>query len=318
MLIRLALMVAIERLTSGGWRLARVCLLLCTISVLSWSSEVLIVLSGEHEPYRQTQQSLVKELGTEGHHINELLLNEPNKTYVIPSSTTCVVSIGTPASLWLQQQTYTGKKVYCMVSDPESVGLLRPPSMSGISTDVPISAQLTLIKETLPEAKIIGTLYRKKDPKSVTSLDNLRKYLPPEWSLEAVAIEDYDSPAGGIDALLDKRLDVVWTAPDPVIYTNASVRSLLLTSLRRRVPVFGFSTSFVRAGALMGVGIDPAKQGLQAAQQVRHIFTGSQTSETIILPTFDVCLNLVVAQKLSLKLPPAVIKRANQLFSPGQ
>ena len=35
--------------------------------------------------------------------------------------------------------------------------------------------------------------------------------------------------------------------------------------LRTNVPVFGFSPAFVRAGALVGVGVDPAAQGQQAA-----------------------------------------------------
>jgi putative tryptophan/tyrosine transport system substrate-binding protein len=283
-----------------------------------WSSEVLIVLSAEREPYRQTQVAVTKELARFGHTTQPILLDKLNSTYAIPSATSCVISIGTPAAVWLHQQPFIGKKVYCMVSDPASAGLNRPPPISGVTTDIPISAQLTLITDTLPEVRIIGTLYQQQDPKSVATLDELRKHLPPSWRIEAVAIDAYDSPAGAIDALLDKRLDLVWTAPDPIIYTNASVRNLLLTALRRRVPVFGFSASFVRAGALLGVGINPDQQGQQVAQHLQAILSGAPSGDTIIIPTYDICLNLVVAQKLSLNLPPAVIERAKQLFQPGR
>jgi ABC-type uncharacterized transport system substrate-binding protein len=74
----------------------------------------------------------------------------------------------------------------------------------------------------------------------------------------------------------------------------------------------------VRAGALLGVGIDPDQQGQQAAQYVRTLLSGTPSSDTIIIPTYDICINLVVAQKLSLNLPPAVIERAKQLFQPGR
>ena len=282
------------------------------------SSEVLIVLSGEHGPYRQTQAAITKDLAQYGHTTTPILLDHLSPTYVFPTGVSCVVSIGTPATVWLHQQTFTGKKVYCMVSDPINAGLNRPLSMSGISTDVPINAQLTLIKDTLPEVRIIGTLYQQQDPKSVATLEELRKQVPSTWRIEAVAVDAYEAPAGAIDALLDKQLDLVWTTPDPIIYTNASVRHLLLTALRRRVPVFGFSASFVRAGALFGVGIDPDQQGQQAAQHIRAIFSGTQSNDTIIIPSFDICLNLVVAQKLSFKFPTAVIERAKQLFQPGR
>jgi ABC-type uncharacterized transport system substrate-binding protein len=283
-----------------------------------WSSEVLIVLSGEREPYRQSQAAITKDLAQYGHTTAPILLDNISPTYVVPTSISCVVSIGTPAAVWLHQKTFAGKKVYCMVSDPENAGLNRPPSISGISTDIPINAQLTLIKDTLPEVRIIGTLYQQQDPKSAATLDDLRKQIPPTWRIEAVAVDAYDSPAGAIDALLDKRLDLVWTAPDPIIYTNASVRHLLLNALRRRVPVFGFSASFVRAGALLGVSIDPDQQGQQVAKHLRAMLSGTPTSDTIIIPTYDICLNLVVAQKLSLNFPPAVVERAKQLFQPGR
>ena len=40
-------------------------------------------------------------------------------------------------------------------------------------------------------------------------------------------------------------------------------RSLLARILK--IPVWGFSTAFVRAGALIGVGVEPRSQGTQAA-----------------------------------------------------
>ena len=300
------------------WWMVLAFLLFAVSASPMWSSEVFIVLSGEREPYRQTQTAITKDLAQYGHSTTPMLLDNLSPTYVIPTTISCVVSIGTPAAVWLHQQTFAGKKVYCMVSDPESAGLNRPPLISGISTDVPISAQLKLIKDTLPEVRIIGTLYQEQNPKSVATLEELRKQVPPTWRIEAVAVDAYESPAGAIDALLDKRLDLVWTAPDPIIYTNASVRHLLLTALRRRVPVFGFSASFVRAGALLGVGIDPDQQGQQVAQHVRAILSGTPVSDTLIIPSYDICLNLVVAQKLSLNFPPSVIERAKQLFQPGR
>ena len=40
---------------------------------------------------------------------------------------------------------------------------------------------------------------------------------------------------------------------DAAAYDAATVRSLLLASIRRKTPVFGYSPALVRAGALLGV-----------------------------------------------------------------
>ena len=44
------------------------------------------------------------------------------------------------------------------------------------------------------------------------------------------------------------------------------MRTLLLAGIRKKIPVWGFSTAFVRAGALIGVGVEPRSQGAQAAE----------------------------------------------------
>jgi ABC-type uncharacterized transport system substrate-binding protein len=82
--------------------------------------------------------------------------------------------------------------------------------------------------------------------------------------------------------------------------------------------VFGFSTSFVRAGALFGVGLEPATQGKQAAALVRDVLNKKTLTNTVTPPIYDISLNLVVAQKLSLTLPPAVVQRAKHIFQPGR
>jgi ABC-type uncharacterized transport system substrate-binding protein len=284
----------------------------------AWSAEIVLVLSAEREPYREAQIALEAALKQAGMSSKTVLLDPTKNDLSIPENTRGIVSIGTPAAKWLHENPKPGKMTYCMVSDPEAAGLTRPPAISGITTDVPITTQLQLIKEALPLVRVIGTLYQKNNPLSVTVVTELRKQAPNGWQIEAVAIDAFDAPALAIDALFDKRVDIVWTTPDPTIYNNATVRSLLLTALRRRTPVFGFSTSFVRAGALLGVGIEPQEQGQQAAKHMLALLSENVTNESIIAPNYDICLNLVVAQKLSLTLPPLIIERAKQLFQPGR
>jgi ABC-type uncharacterized transport system substrate-binding protein len=205
-----------------------------------------------------------------------------------------------------------------MVSNPERAGLLTLPPAVGITTDVPIADQLHLIKEALPDCTSVGVLYRENDAQSRQDLEAMRKALLMGTRLEAVAIDKEASPAAAIDGLLAKNVEVVWTYSDSQIWNEATVRSLLLFALRRKVPVFGFSTAFVRAGALLGVGLDPLTQGAQAAGIVQDLIMGRMVDNRVVVPIYDICLNLVVAQKLSLTLPKTLQDRAKQVFGGGR
>lgn len=297
----------------------RAALLLVLGALLSTvrAGDVVVVISADVAPYRQAQEALFTALGSAPGPV--LVLDQVSRDVTkLPADASCIVAIGTPAAIWLHARKPTSPLVYCMVSDPVGAGLHLPPATTGVTTDVPFAEQMRLIGETLPQARTVGLFYRDGDERSRQTLDEARQALPAGWRLEALAIDRHDSPAAAIDALLGRSVDVVWTLPDTAIWSDGAVRSLLLASLRRRVPVFGFSASFVRAGALVGVGLDPAMQGTQAATLVRDLLAGRRAADSVVPPVYEICINLVVAQKLSLTLPPAVVERAKRVFQPGR
>lgn len=282
------------------------------------AGEVVVVISADLPPYRQAQDALLAAIpDTTGRQtlVLEQVTQDPRR---LPADASCLVAIGTPAAIWLHERKLAAPLVYCMVSDPVGAGLHQPPTACGITTDIPFDGQVRLIADALPQVRTVGLFYREGDERSRQALAQARQSLLPGWKLEAVAIDRHDSPAAAIDVLLEREVDVVWTMPDTTIWTEGTVRSLLLTSLRRRVPVFGFSKSFVRAGALLGVGLDPMTQGTQVASLVLEVLAGKAAMSNVVPPTYEICLNLVVAQKLALTLPPAVVERAKHVFQPGR
>lgn len=294
-------------------------LILSAASMAVPAAEVVSVVSSDAVPYRQAQESLAKQLATNGHRLRPVAMESLATSGMnVLGEAAYVVAIGSSAAVWLHEHKPTMPLVYCMVSNPERAGLLTPPPAVGITTDVPIVDQIRLIKEALPTCTSIGVLYRENDAQSRLDLEAVRLALPMGTQLEAVAIDKSASPAAAIDSLLAKNVGVVWTCPDSQIWNEATVRSLLLTALRRKVPVFGFSTAFVRAGALVGVGLDPLTQGTQAADVVQDLMMGRMPENRVIAPTYDICLNLVVAQKLSLTLPKSLQDRAKQIFGGGR
>ena len=82
-----------------------------------------------------------------------------------------------------------------------------------------------------------------------------------------VTVVDCAGPADLLPALgkLRGQVEFVVCLPDSSLYNQTTVEPLILASLEHRLPLVGFSASFVRAGAAVGVYPDFTDIGLQTA-----------------------------------------------------
>ncbi len=304
-------------------------LMLIVLASLSHASEILIVSSSEAAPYIQAQNALEKHLTAEGYKTQAIMLTELRNKLdsIISDDTKALVAVGSPATVWLHKRVSPPVLLtYCMVADPAGAALDdKDPPVLGISTDVPIKSQFKLISEALPRAHRVGMLYYSKTEKGKSFLKRVKANLPKGWILEAVAIDQHKTVSEAIRALFKSDIDIVWTFPDPLIYNRATVRTLLLTSIRKKVPVFGYSLAFVKAGSLLGVAINPETQGKQAATLTHQLLRRKSKGqgEVDVNPKdrrqaekFEIALNLIVAEQLSIDLPESLKKRAKHIFKP--
>jgi len=285
------------------------------------ATSVTVVLSGTASPYLQTQQSLVAELARRGHTVRTAQLTDLARRWTAPQARQAYVAVGTRAAVWLHSRVQApGCLTYCMVAGPDRAGLTDERARHGVSTDVPVAAQFKVIAQTLPRARSVGMLYRGKSARSRAVLAEVRKAMPKGWRLKAVDIDAQRSVAAAIETLFERDVDIIWTAPDASVYNVATIRTLLLGAVRRKKAVFGFSPSFVRAGALIGVGVSPKTQGSQAAELADRAMRAKVATNAKVFPTapkYQVAVNLIVAEKLSITIPRAVVKRAAHVFEAG-
>jgi putative tryptophan/tyrosine transport system substrate-binding protein len=282
---------------------------------------VVVVLTSNATPYTRAEQGFRSSLNDPNTTIRTVLLSDlqaKGMEAAIGANPDAVIAIGTGAATYLHAQLPTSTRlVYCMVTNPAQAGLTDEKPANGISIDVPITEQFSLIAEADPNVKTLGMLYRSSAPDSKQQLDRIQQALPSGWKLETVAVEDFPSVADAINALTSRPIDAIWTNLDSGIYESATVRTLLLAGLRTNLPVFGFSPAFVRAGALVGIGIDPTAQGQQAADLTARILKSPSDKSIPRLEapdSFDIAVNLIVADKLGLQLPPDLIGRAKYVF----
>jgi putative ABC transport system substrate-binding protein len=73
---------------------------------------------------------------------------------------------------------------------------------------------------------------------------------------------------------LKDQSDFVLCFPDAALYNSATVKPLVLASLHHRLPLIGFSESFVRAGAVLAVYPDFRDLGARAADLAQKLLNG--------------------------------------------
>jgi putative ABC transport system substrate-binding protein len=280
---------------------------------------VVIVRTSDAEPYVQAGAALQDRLVGAHQTVRNLLARDVSAQGISTAigKADVVVAVGTPAARWLQKQLPGEVKlIYCMVSNAADAGLLEGRASTGVTTDIPVGEQIKLIADALPRARSIGVLFRSDSAESKQSLQTLAQTIPAGWSVQSVAVNEFPSIAAAIESLIDKHVDIIWTSPDSKIFDTAAVRTLLLSALRAKIPVWGFSPAFVRAGALLGVGVDPAAQGKQAADLVLRSISGHPEPPERLMPPqeFQIAVNLIVAKQLELEVPESLRQRAAFVF----
>ncbi len=199
--------------------------------------------------------------------------------------------------------------MYCMVADPEKIGLENgQENVVGVSVTMPVKEQFTIIQKAIPTLRSIAMLYRSSSHKSMMTLIDVKEHLPNNWTLEAIDVDKSESMADAIAELFLRDVGLIWTMADSAIYNRATVNHLLLSSLRQQVPVFGFSGSFVKAGALLGLDADPVLQGEYAASLVVNGFDDDTLNDKPVSSGVTIAVNMVVANRLGISLPADVVK----------
>ncbi len=173
-------------------------------------------------------------------------------------------------------------------------------NFSAIVLDQPFSRQFLLIKNILPASKKIGVLL---GPTSSQYADLLKEegedaglsVMEENVYLEADLIPKLNAALATSDALM--------AVPDTLIYSRETAQPILLTSYRQQKPIFGYSQSYVRAGALAAV----YSSSKQIAKQAAEIALISQQSSNLLPPPqapkyFSIMVNYQVARSFNLVL----------------
>jgi ABC-type uncharacterized transport system substrate-binding protein len=225
-----------------------------------------------------------------------------------------VVSISTPALQAALRKVERKPIVFAGVLDPIAAGAGKsdsehPPNVTGAYLAYPYAPMARAVRELLPGARRVGTLFA---PAEVNSALARRRFIEPlrREGLELVSVP-VNGPTEVSDAALSlcrSGIDVVCQIADNL--SNASFPAIARACETEKMPLFTFSPTQVKAGAVVGVGTDFGENGRDAGRLVAEVIRGRDPSRIPFRPTTKISrsVDLERARRLGISVPAGWLK----------
>jgi putative ABC transport system substrate-binding protein len=225
------------------------------------------------------------------------------------------------AASTVKQATSVIPIVFPLGIDPvgsDLIGSLAQPggNVTGVTTQQSDLAgkRLELLREVLPRLRRLAIMGNVGFPQAVLEMGKVQaeaRMLGLEVApLEIRRVEDI---APAFDSL-NLQADALYVVGDAFIQANRT--RIITLSLGARLPTIVGIREFVQAGALMSYGPNFSDQFRRAAEMVDKILRGTKPSDIPVeQPTkFSLVINLTTAKAIGLKIPEALLLRADEVI----
>lgn len=174
-------------------------------------------------------------------------------------------------------------------------------SHSVIYLDQPLERQVALLLAALPDTRQVGVLYSAAPPE----LQRVRRlFADRHVNLHYRAVDGAHPLNDVLESLLHES-DALFALADADIYNASTIRNILLTTYRQKVPLVGISQAFVKAGALCAVFTMPEQFAEQTAIVTQEFAESGELPPAQYPSDFEVLVNTQVARSLELQIKDA-------------
>jgi putative tryptophan/tyrosine transport system substrate-binding protein len=229
-----------------------------------------------------------------------------------------IVTSLTPAALAAQRATRSIPIVMAAAGDPVGTGLIsslaRPGgNVTGLASLGPELAGkcLDLLRELRPTTRRVALLLSASDTFTPTLLRGLTEAANKlDLELRSTQVQSPSDYASAFAAWSTQRVDAVFVQP-----TLAFAPAVAL-ALQYKLPSVSFVRGFVEAGGLLAYSPSLAERNRLAAAYIDKIMRGAVVAEMPVQQPsiFDLLVNAKTAGALGLKVPPALLARADEVL----
>jgi putative ABC transport system substrate-binding protein len=210
--------------------------------------------------------------------------------------------------------------VFAVVGDPAGLDLMNEAHLpkkqaTGVSLLAPAAKQMSLIVALTPDAKRIGVVVSKSTSAALRA--ELKKEIE-QLGLSFVPLVPQNANTLGLElAKQEGNVDALLALADPGLWNSASVKAAVIFSIQKKKPLYGFSTSFTKAGAIASISAEDYEDlGAQAASSAVAISSGKVAGKMAIVPPrkLAISINLVVARRIGLEPSRQLLDSAEVVF----
>lgn len=227
------------------------------------SGRITVVYTSEAAPYSEALEGLRSALP--GIKLATVDLQSPNASTQLVSSLDAsnrlIITIGGDALEAVSARKLDTPLLATMIMHSEQAGR----HVAGaIHLDIPIAEMIGHLKMMFPN-KTRAAIVR--NPALPNQLDNAALARARQQGL-TIQVSDASNPEELLKLLhsLKGQVDFILCLPDSRLYNSTTVKPIILASLESRLLIVGFSQSFVRAGAAVGIYPDFRDVGAQTAE----------------------------------------------------
>ena len=210
--------------------------------------------------------------------------------------------------------------VFNYVADPFAAGAGTSdtehlPNVTGVYLMGAYDKAMPLIKEILPRAHTLGTVFVPAEVNMVSQLEVLKRAVAAAgMELKPIAANSATEVGDATLALAAQHIDAICQLPGNL--TAQAFPSMAQAAKRARLPMFVFQSSQVHAGAVAGMTRDYYDSGRESAHLAARVMRGEAPGR-IPLVGFSktkLIVNAGAARSLGLTIPPSLLSRADQVL----
>jgi ABC-type uncharacterized transport system substrate-binding protein len=213
--------------------------------------------------------------------------------------------------------------VFAIVLDPLACGAGKSatdhrPNVTGVYLDFPYAEVASTIREVLPRARRVGSLFTPNELNSVIARQRFDDALKAQGLvLESKPANAASEVGDAAFALCQSKIDVFCQLSDAMCAGSFPAISRACESTK--VPLFAFAPAMVKLGAILSCGSDYADNGRDAGLLMAEIIRGKDPSATPFRASKKALrtVNLDTARRYSIAIPESWLKKADVIFPAG-
>ena len=190
------------------------------------------------------------------------------------------------------------------------------PNVTGVYGFANMDTTLIWVKKFFNRPIRIGTIWDPSQLNAVFNVESLQeacKTIHKDVTFVGITVNGSSEVLQATQSLIERKVDALVLVPDNIVYS--AFESVVKTANSNFIPIFMNDVERIKDGALLAYGYDYAISGIQAAHLANRVLNGENIA-TIPFETYSrttLAINLDVAKKLNIKIPPEVFSHTTRI-----